>query len=265
MRRLNLFAKGNVDVRDSLLFCRVGGVIQWNGINEVLRRQFPDAVVRIRHETWTRSDALLQAQGVVPEELRQRQRQLPLGPYPAQSQFSRALFTAPRDAVILSIQPDVTSGLYQHRRDGYLLYPEGHSSWPQAEKRWLQDHFQAVGLLEVEAAMANLERICTAIQAGGEVPILVYNLSAVIPGEQVHCYAGLGETLATRIRRFNLALIELSGRLGFSIVDVDTLVARAGADRVRLGTVHLTAEGYRLIAEEVVRILNDWGCFDGPG
>jgi hypothetical protein len=42
---------------------------------------------------------------------------------------------------------------------------------------------------------------------------------------------------------------------------VDAIVARAGADRAKLATVHLTAEGCRLVAEEVVCVLDELGCF----
>jgi hypothetical protein len=263
VRRLNLFVKGNVDVRDSLLYSRVGGAVTWNGINEVVRRQSPGSVVRIRHETFTRSDALLAAGDAVPPDLQARQ--LRLGPYPADSQFSRAVFTTPADAVVLSIQPDVMGTLHRHRRDGYLFYPDGWETWPSEDRQWLRDHFEDAGLLEAPASLDNLGRICAQLRAQRDVPILVYNLSAIVPGEEVHCYEGLGEILATRIRRFNLGLVELSERTGISVADVDAVVARAGADRLKMDALHLTAEGYRLVAEEVVRILHDHGCFDAAG
>ena len=63
MGRLTIFAKANLDVRDSLHSLRIAGNVLWNGINEVVRTRFPTTVVRIRHETWTRSDALLAAPG----------------------------------------------------------------------------------------------------------------------------------------------------------------------------------------------------------
>ena len=110
--------------------------------------------------------------------------------------------------------------------------------------------------------MQNLAAIVERIRQTRDVPILVYNLSPVIPGDFVHCYLGLDETYATRIRRFNLALIELSQAIGISIVDLEAIVARHGADTLKLDAMHLTAEGYRRVAEEVVRILNDLGVFD---
>jgi lysophospholipase L1-like esterase len=110
--------------------------------------------------------------------------------------------------------------------------------------------------------MNNLAAIVAKIRERSEVPILIYNLSPIIPGDQIHCYAGLGETFATRIRKFNLALEELSENSGISIIDVDTIVARHGADALKLDAVHLKPQGYSLVAKEVVRVLDDLGVLD---
>jgi hypothetical protein len=260
VRRLNIFAKGNVDVRDSLLYSAVGGKIVWNGINEIVRSQFPGHVVRVRHETCTRSDALTATDGTVPADLLEQA--LDLGPYPAEAQFSRRVFTPGSDVVVLSLQPDLMTSLVRHRRHGYLLFPYGQWAWPTAQRQWLVNHFEAAGFLEVSTAMEHLAKVCQEIQASTGAHVLIYNVSAVVPGEQVHCYQGMGEAFATRIRRFNLALVELSERLGISVVDVDAVVARAGADRLKIDVLHVTAEGQRLVAEEVVRILQELGCFD---
>ncbi len=64
------------------------------------------------------------------------------------------------------------------------------------------------------------------------------------------------------MQRFNLRLAELSAELGFSIVDVDRVVAGAGAGNLKIDLFHLRAEGWRLLAEEVVRILEERGCLD---
>jgi hypothetical protein len=81
----------------------------------------------------------------------------------------------------------------------------------------------------------------------------------VVPGEQVHAYQGMDELFSTRARRFNLGLIELSQQTGVSIIDVDAIVARAGADRMKYDALHLTGEGCRAVAQEVVRVLEDYG------
>jgi hypothetical protein len=260
MRRLNLFAKGNVDVRDSLLYSSVGGRLQWNGLNEIVRQAFPGHLIRVRHETWTRSDALTLTDGTIPAALRQKA--LPLDPYSLESQFSRKVFESASDVVVLSLQPDVFTPLVRHREDAFLFYPYAWEAWPVADQQWLGERFEGTGHLDVDASMGHIARICQEVRASVGAHILIYNVSAVVPGEQIHCYHGMGETLSTRIRRFNLGLVELAEQLDISVVDVDALVACAGATRVRIGPVHLTGEGYRLVAQEVTRILQDLGCFD---
>jgi hypothetical protein len=255
---LTIFAKGNLDVHDSLHSLRLDGKILWNGVNEIMRARFPGTLIRLRHETWTRSDALLACDGVVPVALTDRH--LPLHPYSAPSQFSRALFEANADVVILSAQPDVMTTLVRHRSQHYLLYPHDGRSWPAADRLWLRNEFTTTAALDVDASMANLARIIERVRQRSAIPVLVYNIPSAVPGEWVHCHAGLDDILSTRIRRFDLGLAELSQRIGVSVIDVDRIVARAGADRVMLDALHLTAEGCRLVAEEVVRVLEDLGC-----
>jgi hypothetical protein len=256
--RVTIFAKGNSDVRDSLHSLRIGGKLLWNGINEIVRARFPGTLVRLRHETCTGSEALAAAIGTVPAEVAARS--LPLAPFPAATQFSSALFTTNATAIVLSIQPDVAVPVVRHRRDGYLLYPYDASKWSEPDRLWLRSAFVRESFPQPAAAMRSLAAVVARLQQRSSAPILVYNLSAIVPGEWVHCYQGLGETLSTRIRRFNLALTELSEQTGISVVDVDAIVARAGADRLKLSYDHLMAEGWRLVAEEVVRILEDRGC-----
>jgi lysophospholipase L1-like esterase len=140
-----------------------------------------------------------------------------------------------------------------------VFYPIGAEAWPAGDRAWLQSNYEASGLLSVEAAMNNLAATVAKIRERSEVPILIYNLSPIIPGDQIHCYAGLGET---RIHKFNLALEELSENSGISIIDVDTIVARHGADALKLDAVHLKPQGYSLVAREVVRVLDDLGVLD---
>jgi hypothetical protein len=258
LRRVTLFLKGNSDLRDSLHSCRVDGAVAWNGLNQLMRGRHPDLTVRLKHETFTRSDALLASTGAPPPALAERE--LPLGAFSQAMQFSRALFESPADAIILSLQPDVASNMVRHRREGWLLHPAKQEDWAPADRAWLRAEFEPLPMLDVAASMANLERIVAACQAGSEAPVLVYNLSAALPGELVHCHLGLEESQATRIRRFNLGLVELSQRTGVSIIDVDAIVARHGADRLLLDSFHLRPEACRLVAEEVARVLEEVLC-----
>jgi lysophospholipase L1-like esterase len=107
--------------------------------------------------------------------------------------------------------------------------------------------------------MAQLERVVARLRRERERPILVYNMSFVVPAERIHWHAGTTDSLSTRIRRFNLALIEIARRVPISIIDVDDIVARMGAARVKLDTVHCNAAGHRAVAESVARVLAEHG------
>ncbi|HJQ16716.1 MAG TPA: SGNH/GDSL hydrolase family protein [Allosphingosinicella sp.] len=258
-RRVTIFAKGNVDLRDTLHSKRIGGEVVWNGVNEIVRERHPDWRVRVRHETCNRSDAMVAADGTIPAALAGRA--LPLGNHPLESQFATGMYDAGNDVVILSLQPDVMNRLARHRPDGHLLYAEGMATWSEEDRAWFASHYEPTALLTPEQSMANLEMLVGRLHDHVH-HVLVYTMSPIVPGERTHSHVGMAETLSWRIRRFNLALIELSRRLDFSIVDVDTLFARHGADRLKLDGVHIAAEGCRLVAEEVVSILAERGCFD---
>ncbi len=258
--RLTIFAKGNTDLRDVLIARRESGMLSWNGINEVIRARFPGWRARVRHETCTRSDALAVATGDVPAGLAALDPLLDA--YPAASQFSAAIFDGGHDAVILSLQPDLMTVLARHRADGYLFYPNGYENWDD-RRHWLAETFVAEDLLGVDEAMASLAAVIARLRTVSPGPVLVFNVSAAVTGEWIHDHRGLDDTFGTRIRRFNLGLVDLSRETGVSIVDVDALVARDGARRLMTDPLHLNADGCRLVAEEVVRILADLGCFDG--
>ena len=261
-RALTIFAKGNLDIRDSLYALRLGDVVLWNGVNEIVRERFPGASIRIRHELCTRSDAVLQATGTVPSPLRNKT--LPLEPYDCATQFSDAVFNSEADVFVFSLQADVMTALARHRRDDYLFYPYNRENWGRGANEWFEQEFTPPSFLDAEESMRDFAQIVERIRARSDAPILIYNLSAVVPGEAVRCYAGLPEVLSSRIRRFNLALIDLSRQTGVAIVDVDRVIARGGADRMKFDTLHLTAEGCRAVAEEVVEVLDELNCFAAP-
>jgi len=260
VKRIKLFIKGNVDVHDSLHSCIIGGVLQWNGINDILRKQYPDTLIRIKHETFTRSDALLAASGGVPPALAACA--MPLAPYPLASQFSQAVFETDCDAIVLTIQPDTVARLFRHRESGALFYVHDWDAQAPDDRAWLSTHFERSGPLTPAESMANFARIIARIRGRTEAPIIIYNVSSVVPGETVHCLLGLGETFSTRMRRFNLGLAELSEKTGVSIIDVDNLMARHGADRMQVNGLHLTAAGYEVVAAQVAAVLEDLGLLE---
>jgi hypothetical protein len=262
-RILKIFAKGNVDVRDSLMWSRVNGVLQWNGINEVLRQRHPDVLAKVRHETCTRLD-LIPIPGEepaheVPPGIVAR---LPSGFHPISRQQRTAMFDAAVDVVVLSLQSAVTNALVRHRTDGWLLLPDEIETWDADARKFLECECEFAGLADQNRVMDRLAKLVSTIEEQLGAQVLIYNISSVTPGERTHCWVGAEDALTLRVRRFNIALAELSAQLGFSIVDVDRVVACAGADRIKVDLFHLTAEGWRLLAEEVVHILEERGCLE---
>ena len=253
MARLTIFAKGNSDVADSLFYCTDAGV-DWGGINEALREQGSDVRVRLRHETFIRSDALAAAQGKVPPALAQ----VPFEwPYTVSDQFGTAIFDNPADAYVLSIQPDITMKLLRHRATGCLFYPGAPQKIAKDLMPWLRAECDMAPLLDPDEALKSWKAVVARIRSRSAAPILFYNLSTVAPGDMVSNYLGMAATLTQRIKAFNLALMDLSAETGVFIVDVDRLAARHGADALKLDAVRLNAKGSRLVAGEVIRILRE--------
>ncbi len=261
---LRIFAKGNVDVRDSLLWSRVNGQVGWNGLNQLFREQGRRQVARIRHETAIGFDFIplpdRPAPAIAPELLAH----LPAGEsYPLAQQRQTALFEKPADLVVLSLQPDLMNQLALHRASASKFYPEYADRWGPAARDWFARECAPGGLSAVDDAMAALERLLDAIDERLRAAVLVYNICPIVPGERIPSYLGAGDALALRAKRLNLALAELSTQRDFSIVDLERLSASAGAARLKVDMLHFTDEGWRLIAEEVARIAGERGLLDG--
>jgi hypothetical protein len=260
VKRVRIFVKGNVDVHDSLVYSRINGRIEWNGINTVLADAHPDYVARIRHEPCARWDAVGIECGRIPDRLAARN--LQLGAHSLEAQFASRLLRDEYDILALSLQADIMNPMLRHRDEGYTFFPAGSQTWSAADNAWVSAEFTPIGLSTPSASMARLASILEIVRARSQPKVLVYTMSSVVPGERLSSYRGLGDALSTRIRAFNLALIESAADLDVHVVDVDHILASAGADRVKVDVLHLTSEGYGLIAKEVVRILENIGQLD---
>jgi len=262
LKRLNIFAKGNLDVRDSLHSLRMDGELRWNGINQALKMNGIAVTARVRHETSLGAEATIASTGIVPAVFDGHD--IPLGAYPLATQFGRKIFEASPDVFVLSIQPDIQLTNARHGQERFLFYPDGMDRWQAVQRDWLKREFHPEPLICAGAAMDHMEKLIGCLRATNDVPILVYNMSSVVRGETLHRHAGQEDILSTRIKRFNLALVELSQRSGISIVDVDRLVAQGGAETMKMDTNHLTERGCHAVANEVIHILQDHGCI-APG
>ena len=253
MQRIRIFLKGNLDLFDSLHSSRINNTLCWNGINDAEEIKHAKVRVQIKHEIFTRSDALLRLTGSIPQSIINRE--LALGSFSPKAQFSTNLFSTDADAYILSIQPDIAMSLVKHKNEGYLFHPAHLYRWTNNDVQWFEENFVAVKSLEPTESMQNLRAIIGRIREKSDAPILVYNTSSVIPGDQVHSYVGLTDSLSVRIQKFNLALIELSNQTGISIIDVNRILACHGVNHLKLDTWHLNPSALSLIANEVARIL----------
>jgi hypothetical protein len=229
----------------------------WNGVNAVLRDVARSGGVRVRHETSTGFAALLSAEGTSPADVESRAGLF--GPFSPQCQFSSAFYAPGHTAVVLSIQGDVCVPMLRHRESGALLHPYNCMAWPLADLEWLQRNCVPLQRCSAEDSMQHLLGVIERFRQVNDAPILVSNLSTVTPGETVHAYLGIDESYAQRVRRFNVALVDAAMQVDFSIVDVERIVATGGARTLLTDAIHLSAEGCRAVAGEVVRILDDYG------
>ena len=260
MSRLQIFLKGNSDIADALFGCEDAHGA-WGGLNEAFRTAGITQRVRVVHETAIRSAALLATSGAVPDALSHLDM---AWPYSAESQFSNRIFETAADAFVLSLQADLNGKLARHRASGALFSPHTLKGDQAALRAWLRAECDVLGLMSADEAMVDLGNVIDRIRARSAAPILLFNLSESIPGDRSYSLGSLAETLPMRIKRFNLAAMELTRRPGVYIVDVNRIVAEHGAKVLKLDAVRVNSIGSRLLAEEVLRIFAETGLIAAP-
>jgi hypothetical protein len=109
---------------------------------------------------------------------------------------------------------------------------------------------------------ADFRRVIRAAKERLDAHLLVFNCSSLDPDDDVHNYHGREDTLALRIHKLNLALMELSVEEGISIVDVDRQVAEMGGQRHVLAPCRYSEEAYEAVGREFLRVLEDIGFFE---
>ncbi len=93
--------------------------------------------------------------------------------------------------------------------------------------------------------------------------ILVANHSTVDPDDETFNFQGVSpEPLSLRIQRMDLMLVGVSHDEGISIIDIDRKVAEIGAGGTVVGQMRYGPGAADVIADETVRILEDYGFFD---
>lgn len=170
----------------------------------------------------------------------------------------------PKSVILLDFGPDVNRTVYRNRETGLLVDPG--AGWLDrpfqqvlgelSAASWFRDRFENIGQIGVEAFAENFTKIIGLLKTRIGVPILVYNVLTVEPRTRIHTYQFVNNPQVPRRREFNLALVELSRRLDFSIVDMDRLLKGAGLE-TQLDFGHLDPRLNIVVAQEVVRIMRD--------
>ncbi|MEH1804956.1 tetratricopeptide repeat protein [Nostoc sp.] len=177
----------------------------------------------------------------------------------------------PKQVVILSIAADVARVVYQHREHGFLIDPSG---WWNNQRmdlmlrdlssaNWFRKYFVSLGRMTLETFIENLTQLIQEIRQVTNVHILIFNTLTIEPGNIIHNYQFVKRPESLRRREFNLALIELSRKLNFWIVDVDKVLKQSRTKNM-IDFVHFPVELYQPIGQEVFKILEELEIFNAP-
>jgi hypothetical protein len=227
----------------------------------------------------SRSDVLLQTlQEFPPQQIAEVIEKLQLGVDYFQPRLFEPTFTVPgpdgpqqfpKKLVILSIAGDVMRTLYRHREYGFLVDPGGWWLNQSMEKvltelstvSWFRENFVSVGMISVDQFMENFTEIIHLVKNKTGAPVMVFNLPTIDPGSRTHCYQFIKNPQNMRRQEFNLALVALSRKLDFPIVDVDRLLKKAGISDMQMDFAHYPTEAYGLIAQEAYEIMQELKVF----
>lgn len=178
--------------------------------------------------------------------------------------MAEKLGSFPRNVVVMSAATDVVRTLYRHREHGYVVDPGGW--WLNQDLgevlgnlsnvEWFRGEFEKVGKISVDNFMTNVETIVRELRSRAGAELIMYSALVIDPADPTHNYQLVRQASVTRRREFHLALMELSKRLNFHIVDVDRVLKREGVEE-QVDFAHFTAAGMRPIGAEFYRILQE--------
>lgn len=170
----------------------------------------------------------------------------------------------PKKVVVMSAATDVVRTLYRHRKHRYVVDPGG---WwlnqdlgevlgDLSNVEWFRGEFEKVGRISVDDFIRNVETIVRELRDRAGAELVMYSALVVDPSDPTHNYQLVRQASVTRRREFHVALMELSKRLNFHIVDVDRVLKREGVED-QVDFAHFTADGMRPIGAEFHRILRE--------
>lgn len=170
----------------------------------------------------------------------------------------------PRDVVVMSAATDFVRTMYRNREHGYVVDPGGW--WLNQDLgevlgdldnvEWFRREFKKVGKISIEDFTKNVETIVRELRDRSGAELIMYSSLVVDPADPTHNYQLVRGANVTRRREFHVALMELSQRLNFHIVDVDRVLKRGGISE-QVDFAHFPASGMEPIGAEFHRILKE--------
>jgi hypothetical protein len=175
------------------------------------------------------------------------------------------IFDDSTDVIVFSIEPDVThTEIWMHRDGDYLVDLSGTSidTWTEVQREALASGWVRADHGDKGRYQQNLLSVVRALKERTSAHLIAFNGSNLDPTDSTMNYAQVPETVSERIRRLNLALLNVSIEEGISIVDVDRIVAESGGNRRVKGALRYSADVSAAICREFLRIIEDIGFFE---
>jgi len=117
---------------------------------------------------------------------------------------------------------------------------------------------------DVHRVESDLVAVIDQIKEKVGATVLIANVSTLDPTDDAFNYHAIDEEpVSLRAQRLDLMLIGVSHTEGISIIDVDRKIAELGGETGVNTAFDYTEAGCRVIAEEIVRVMADYGFFDG--
>lgn len=124
--------------------------------------------------------------------------------------------------------------------------------------------FSIAGDMGTEAGVfkASMRKVIQLVKDELGAHVIICNGSSVVPSERVSNYHNLAWSSSLQVHRLNLAVLELSVSEGISVIDVDRIIAERGANDHVLGLLEYSGEACGAVANELLRVLADYGFFE---
>lgn len=263
-----IFIKANHDLMRTVVgFRGKAGDLLFAGINSLPSRRRGHRYV-VEHEPHQRIDLLMSnaAQAATfPDYIKA----FNLGAHPPDVQQHSAVMDTAYDVLLFSLQPEIEHRVWEHRRGSHKLFAGDEEwrrrFWTREQVRQLEAEYRELDYLGPESwQQAMTEFLSDFSRLRRDCPVVILNAFACHPLHPLSNYHGMTEEgyarlLPSRLLRFNLALEQVSRVAGVHVLDGNAILSRNGTRDTVVAPFRLSAEGYRLLAEELSHVLNSLG------